>query len=303
MSAVGVRLHRQARGQATTTDNVNVRVAPNLSGGIIDKIANGSTPSIRCASPGQAIYDTSVWFYVEFGDEARGFISAYYSDADYTSWSDLQTRYGIARCDRPAVAGGGSVYYQPRYSQGDPIAPYDAYTATKDWWAAGNCSSTSADYWPASFDGRIITRASAWSLGRLGITYLLDTNPTRAGQLQTIILFDPGKLDDYQSTCDQRYPQDQLMAGWLAGNSSRRLLVLAGEITRDKEHPGADGRLHQGIQRYLFPAVRAAGSSSQVLVCNYDSMKHPDVLENFSGLITGGSVTTCPGTSDYHWNP
>jgi hypothetical protein len=285
------------------TDNVNVRVAPNLSGGIITQLATGSSPHIRCAAPGQAIYDTSVWFYVDLGNGEMGFYSAYYSDAEYTTWSDLLSQYGIVRCDQPASVGGGSMYYQPRYSPGDPIAPYAAYTATKDWWAAGDCAATSADYWPASFDGRIVTRASAWSLGRLGITYLFAVNPTRSSQLDTIILFDPGSLADYESTCDQQYDQDGLMANWLAGSSSRRLLVLAGEVTRDQDHPDADGRLHQGIQQYLFPKVRDAGRSGQVLVCNYDHMAHADVLRNFSYLISAGSVSSCPGTPDEHWQP
>jgi hypothetical protein len=285
------------------TDDVNVRVAPNLSGGIISQVLNGTSPHIRCAAPGQLIYDTSVWFYIDLGEGRKGFYSAYYSDADYTTWTDLQTRYGIVRCDQPASVRGGSMYYQPRYEPGDPIGPYSTYTATKDWWAAGDCAASSADYWPASFDGKIITRAGAWSLGRLGITYLFATNPTRASQLDTIILFDPGKLSDYESTCDQRYDQDGLMANWLSGNSSRRLLVLAGEVTRDEDHPDANGRLHQGIQRYLFPKIREAGRANQVLVCNYDEMSHPDVLHNFSALIATGSVTSCPGSPDDHWQP
>jgi hypothetical protein len=286
-----------------TTDNVNLRVAPNLSGGVIRQLETGTTPAIRCAAPGQLIYDTSVWFYVDVGAGVRGFYSAYYSDADYTSWSDLQTRYGIQRCDRPATVGGGSMYYQPRYNPGDPIAPYSSYTATKDWWAAGSCSTQSADYWPASFDGKVITRAGAWSLGRLGITYLLSQNPTRANQLDTIILFDPGSLGDYRSECDQMYSQDALMARWLSGSSGRHLLVLAGAVTRDVDHPDSEGRLHQGIQQYLFPAIRAAGRSAEVLVCNYDTMQHPDVLRNFSPLIASGSVASCPGNPDQIWRP
>ncbi len=75
------------------------------------------------------------------------------------------------------------------------------------------------------------------------------------------------------------------MARWLSGSSGRHLLVLAGAVTRDVDHPDSEGRLHQGIQQYLFPAIRAAGRSAQVLVCNYDTMQHPDVLRNFSYLI------------------
>jgi hypothetical protein len=93
------------------------------------------------------------------------------------------------------------------------------------------------------------------------------------------------------------------MARWLSGNRSRRLLVLAGEVTRDADHPDAQGRLHQGIQRYLFPSIRSAGVTSQVLVCNYDSMKHPDVLRNFSYLMASDGVTACPGSPNASWHP
>lgn len=285
------------------TDDVNVRVAPNLSGGILRRLPTGTSATIRCAILGQTIYDTPVWFYSEFVGSVRGFWSAYYSDANYQTLSDLQSRYGIPRCDRSSSATGGSVYYQPRYSPGDPIAPYETLTVTKDFWAAGSCSAAYSAYWAPYFDGRLITRASAWSLGRLGITYLLSEYPARAANLQQIVLFDPGSLADYRSECDLRYDQDGLMAGWLRGNSNRRLLVLAGEVTRDQDHPDAAGRWHQGIQQYLFPAIRSAGLSGRVLVCNYDTMKHDEVLRNFGSLAASGSLTACPGSPDASWRP
>jgi hypothetical protein len=298
-----------AASSIDTTADVNIRVAPNLSGAVITKIPNGTTPSIRCASSGQAIYDNAVWFYVDLHDNVRGFFSAYYSTADFRTWDDLRNRYGVVRCDRAATTVGGSMYYQPRYDAADPIAPYAAYTATKDWWSreGSDCSTQYSDYWPASFDGRKITRASAWSLGRLGITYLLKQNPTRSSQLDTIILFDPGSLGDYESYCDLKYPQDELMATWLSGSSSRRLIVLAGKVTRDVDHPDAQGRHHQGIQRHLFPAIRNAGRASQVLVCNYDSVGHPDLLRTFSSLVASGSATSCPTSGSIRpnaaWHP
>lgn len=295
-----------AAPRVTTTETVNMRVAPNLSGAVIDKVPVGSSPRIRCAMLGALIYDTPIWFYVEYGAR-RGFYSAYYSTAEYETWADLWNRYGIPRCDRPGSAIGGSLYYQPRFSDGDPIAPYSTYTATKDWWAPGGCSASEADYWPSSFDGKVVTRAGAWSLGRLGVTYLLSDNFNRATALDTIILFDPGSLADYQSECDLMYDQDGLMARWLSQSRDHRLLVLAGKVTRDASHPDTAGRLHQGIQRYLFPDVKAAGRSSQVLVCNYDRMSHADVMKHFSYLIASGSVTVCPTTStikpDASWRP
>jgi hypothetical protein len=177
------------------------------------------------------------------------------------------------------------------------------YTATKDWWSVGGCSAAQSAYWPANFDGQGITRASGWSLGRLGITYLLARFPDRAARLDTIILYDPGNLDEYRSECDQAYDQDGLMATWLGGSAGRHLLVLAGKVTRDSDHPDAQGRLHQGIQQNLFPAIRSAGRAEQVLVCNYDKMGHTNVLANFAYLAKSGSVTSCPGSPDGHWSP
>lgn len=291
-----------ALARVSVTETVNVRVAPNLSGGIVGQLVAGSTPVIRCAGSGQLIYDTPVWFYGQVGS-ALGFWTAYYSDAVYTTFADLEARYGIPRCDRPSTITGGSVYYQPRYSVGDPIAPYTTYTATKDHWAAGDCSAAYSAYWAPHFDGRLITRASGWSLGRLGITYLLAEYPARAERLQQLVLFDPGDLADYLSTCDQRYDQDGLMARWLSGNAQRRLLVIAGAHTRDVDHPDAQGRRHQGIQQHLFPAIRAAGQSSKVLVCNFDSMGHAEVMRRFGYLAGSGSITACPAGANWIWRP
>lgn len=289
------------------TDLVNVRVAPNLSGAIVGYQANNTTPKrVRCVAAGQQIADTNVWFFIDsdaVSDFGGGWLTAYYTDANYNTFQDLQDSYGVPRCDRNVASFNGSVYFQPRYSPGDPTVPYTTFTATKDLWAVGNCSADSAAYWSANFDGEGITRASGWSLGRLGITYLMAKYPARAARLNTIILFDPGSLGDYLSDCDQAYDQDGLMANWLAGNSSRQLLVLAGQVTRDADHPDAAGRLHQGIQQYLFPAIRSAGRSNQVLVCNYDTMAHSDVLANFSSLAKSGSTTLCPGKPDASWHP
>ncbi|WP_420451958.1 hypothetical protein [Ilumatobacter sp.] len=288
-----------------STEPVNVRVTPNLSGQIITQLDDGTPTNIRCAIAGQQIWDTNVWFYSDLANGERGFWTAYYSDADYNTSDDLSNRYGISRCERPSSTPGASVYYQPRFHLSDPLAPTSTYTAAKDYWAAGSCSAiASAGSWPAHFDGQLVTRASGWSLGRLGITYMLSHFPQRAANLDQIILFDPGNLDEYANNpCDARYDQDELMAQWLDADPSRRLLVLAGAWTRDVGNPDEEGRLHQGLQQHLFPAIRAAGRSHQVLICNYDTMGHAAVMENFGHLAGSGSLTQCPGESDAAWDP
>jgi hypothetical protein len=122
-----------------------------------------------------------------------------------------------------------------------------------------------------------------------------------------MILFDPGSVGDYEDSCDQRHDLDQLYADWLAADGSRRLLVLAGATTRDVDtgvvNAAGVTEYHQGIQRYLFPAIRSAGVDDQVLVCNYDTTGHLEVMEQFGWLAASGSLTTCPGDPDGHWNP
>ncbi|MCA1712574.1 MAG: hypothetical protein LC789_13450 [Actinobacteria bacterium] len=287
------------------TDTVNVRVAPNLSGGVVGTQPVNTAPrKIRCAGAGQQIVDTNVWFFIDsdqgFGG---GWLTAYYTDAVYQTYDDLLTRYNIPRCDRGVASFNAAVYYQPRYGDGDPIAPYTTYTATKDFWSAGNCSTANAAYYPPNFDGEGISRASGWSLGRLGVTYLLQSYPKRAATLNNIILFDPGSLSEYRGDCDLKYDQSGLMANWLKGGTGRRLLILAGAVTRDKDNPDSAGRYHQGIQQYLFPKIRSLGVSSRVLVCNYDTMGHLDVMRNFGYLAQSGSMTSCPGSPNGSWHP
>lgn len=288
----------------TATEAVNVRVAPNLSGEVIAQMSPDRLTNIRCGIAGQWLWDTNVWFYSDLPNGERGFWTAYYSDAEYNTWNDLATRYGIERCERAEGGPGGSVYYQPRYAVGDPLAPTSVYTATKDFWSAGGCSSARSSYWPAYFDGQLVTRASAWSLGRLGISYLLESAPTRAEHLKEIVLFDPGNLAEYgDNPCDLAYEQDSLIANWLAGDPERRLLVLAGAVTRDVANPSDTGQLHQGLQQFLFPAVRSMGVADQVLVCNYDLMGHMEVMRRFGHLAGSGSVASCPGSPDASWSP
>lgn len=298
------------------TEAANVRIAPNLSGEAIMRLVPGSALTIRCAIAGQQIYDTNVWFYGDVAPGVVGFYTAYYTDAVYDTWDDLLAGYGIPRCDAPSPALGGSVYYQPRYSEGDPLAPFTTFTATKDtwapppdsWnpWAAPTCLPEHSNAWPAFFDRKLVTRASGWSLGRLGITYLLSAYPGRADQLDEIVLFDPGSLADYEGPCDGRYEQDVLLADWLAKDSTRRVLIIAGEVTRDREsRVRVKGKVHyhQGIQQRLFGAVRDRAVDDQVLVCNFDRAGHAEIMERFGYLAASGSMTSCPPGADAAWSP
>lgn len=56
-----------------------------------------------------------------------GWYSSWYDDSSYNSWHELHGRYQVDRCGTstaPSSSGIGSVYFQPRYTGGDPRRPH-----------------------------------------------------------------------------------------------------------------------------------------------------------------------------------
>jgi hypothetical protein len=199
---------------------------------------------------------------------------------------------------------GGSVYYQPRYKPGDAQAPSETLTLGLNDWTTGNCESARGGNFPDTRNGRRVTTLAGWSLGRLGPTYFLASSFNRAKQISSIILYDPGTYDNYfgNGSCDLHYDQSALYARWLQLSSGNRLLILAGMDTADYDYP-KNGYAHAGIQNALFGRIRGTNLAGQVLVCNYDRMCHPDVLRNFSYLMTQGPQSSCPGNPNAQWHP
>lgn len=246
-----------------TTTLVNMRAAPNLSGSVVGYQGNGTAPKIRCTGSGQQISDTNVWLFID-SDAPSGFgggwLTAYYTDAVCDTYQDLHDRYGIPRCDRPAAVFGGSVYFRP----GTPRATRSSRTRRTRPPRTGGPRATAPRGVPptgppTSTDEASPARAAgAWAGSASRTSWPF---PERAARLNTVVLFDPGDLADYRSACDQAYDQDGLMAKWLSGDSGRRLLVLAGAVTRDADHPDAAGRLHQGIQQELLPRSGPPGAA------------------------------------------
>jgi hypothetical protein len=135
-------------------------------------------------------------------------------------------------------------------------------------------------------------------------------------QIHYILLFDPGsKSDYYTGACDKQYPtMSNIVANWLIENPHNKLVVLAGDVTADYQHP-VNGYGHAGIQNKLFPAIRntyvggGRNIRKQAVVCNYPGMNHGDVWIKFRQYMNMPSITlsTCPKTGHYQhiesWNP
>ncbi|BCL31021.1 hypothetical protein GCM10017557_58800 [Streptomyces aurantiacus] len=165
----------------------------------------------------------------------------------------------------------------------------------------------------AVYEGKKVTTLAGWSVGHLGPAYSLAVNPEKTAQINTIVLYDPGSYANFferrpweDAPCDLKYDQSQLYADWLGKNKDNRLIILAGEDTKDRNIWG-EGGTHEGIQQALFPKIRTSDQlSSQVPVCNYDDMKHRDVLANCMSVMTAGPQPACPTTPvqpDTVWHP
>lgn len=234
---------------------------------------------------------------------------------------------------------GGSLYYSP-YRSSDPghgreiIQHYgffdhferwisepapSTFTANYDEWHPGGDSSCPGpgQTVPARIPGgviagRMITTLAAWSKARSAPLLFLQSGASWVHQINYIVLFDPGDLNEYESvSCPKS--MYQALATWLGESKVHRLAVLAGQVTADNAHP-INGHAHAGIQNYLFPAIRnypnAKGQNirQQVVVCNYEGMSHEDVWINFKGAMNQAPISpsSCPGWSGHKveaWNP
>lgn len=237
---------------------------------------------------------------------------------------------------------GGSLYYSPfptskkgwieyKGGPGDAFnihtyapSPADTTLGSEQWRNGSDCNAYRAipgGYEvPGGFNGTAngerITTLAGWSLGRIGPIMFLDVGIPWRQQIHYILLFDPGSRSDYYTgVCDKQYPtMSNIVANWLIENPQNKLVVLAGDVTADYQHP-VNGYGHAGIQNKLFPAIRdtyvgvGRNIRKQVVVCNYPGMNHGDVWIKFRQYMNVPPITlsTCPKTGHYQhiesWNP
>jgi hypothetical protein len=207
----------------------------------------------------------------------------------------------------PAWVQGASVYYSP--FEGDWIRsgrhiPHHVRSVTNETlfvhkWKV-DCGNTSrmGDF-PDVIDGLPVSTLSGWSAGRQGPIGFLLGYPNRSANIHYIVLYDPGNLEQLQSddTCFNGQTS-VILQRWLSADSRNHLLVMAGRITRDGEHPSTVGGrtyFHRGLQDVYFKDIRGKDTASRVAVCNYDDMSHEDVWMKFQDWSNKAPVTTtCP---------
>jgi uncharacterized membrane protein YgcG len=155
----------------------------------------------------------------------------------------------------------------------------------------------------AAFDNGQITTLASWSLARSAPFLFLKARPDWISKIHYILLFDPGTQHEWDdSPCDNEYSMARILRAWLIADSSNKLAILSGVSTADVGHRSIDGHGHAGIQDQLFVPLKILGEPSgrhlrsQIVVCNYDTMSHPDVWINFNSWINDPPITlsTCP---------
>jgi hypothetical protein len=286
----------------------NVRECATTSCRVVGSMPNGPIPDLACQVWGERVilggYITNIWNKVRTPSGAVG----YMTDAgvnETPGGTEFDPR--LPRC---GGTHGGSVYFKPRGWQPlDPKANAD-YVMDKDDWSSGDCGVTSSGNFPDVIDGKLVTTLAGWSVGRLAPTYLMYYNFARVrANIDSIILYDPGNVDDYfgEGSCDPEFDQAYAYAAWLQARVTNRLLILAGDVTRDAAHPDAFGVTHQGIRRALFTQISGTPQAQQVLICNYDDLDHVDVLRKFADVVRWGSQYSCPRRDDVvlyrEWHP
>jgi hypothetical protein len=211
----------------------------------------------------------------------------------------------------PPPPAGGAVYFQPRWTSGDPYPTDDVLTISKDKWSynvtkavtKADCKTDRVDdNVPATVGGKLVTTMGTWSVSRLAPIYMIEQNFDLAKKFNFIVMYDPGSYANFfdPNGCDQFFDESGYLAKWLGASNNNVLMILAGRDTYDPNWLGQGS--HQGIQQKLFPKIRGNKQlSSQVYVCNYESMPHPDVLWNFRSVMSNGRTTACPqGISAWH---
>ncbi len=273
---------------------------------------------LQCYAWGDSVgaYNDTLWYYtlnvtrtVNAGVSNQGYLNAHYIDDGKVA---NQVDASVPQCGgAPApLPAGGSVYFQPKWSTGDPYPLDRTLTISKEKWSnsvpvartKADCPTNKVDrYVPATRNGQRVTTMGAWSVGRLAPVYMIEHNFDRARQFNFIVLYDPGSYANYfdPDGCDRFFNESADLARWLGDSTKNVLMILAGHDTYDPNLLGHGS--HQGIQQKLFPSIRGKAIAQQVYVCNYNTMIHPDVLRNFRNVMADGQTKKCPrGVQAWH---
>lgn len=214
----------------------------------------------------------------------------------------------------PLASGPQSVFYWPLlsakdYPVGVPANGVGDVNIGYKQWTVQNSRCSLSNVGKENLSGSVNTLAG-WSLSRLGPVYYLATHQGQLSQIHTIILFDPGDLEEMEPPgCDSnsniKPSINALIVKWLYSDPTNELLVLAAQIS---EREGFKGLWH-----YYFKGVWSQPKSvrARVQVCNYHRLKHDNVIKDFYGIVKlagrGARPNPCPIASNapkpVPWNP
>jgi hypothetical protein len=280
-------------------------------------VYRGERVQLSCYAWGDAVgaYHNRLWYQVTNVTRPRGGangrVNAGYLNAHYVDDGMLanQVAPGVPPCDAtpaqppqpPApTPGGASVYYSPFnddriywWMPWKRVPSPASLTLYRSAWSLGTCSGARAGDFPDEVGGRRVTTLAGWSIGRMGPIFFLRDYPTRRSNINYVLLFDPGTYDELSGDCGHG-SISQVLANWLSANPDNRLVILAGETTRDEGSRNGP-YAHRGIQEVYFGEIRGRRIRDQVTVCNYDQMGHRDVWVQFRHLVDQAPITTsCP---------
>jgi hypothetical protein len=205
---------------------------------------------------------------------------------------------------------GGALYYSPYNDdwidyKGKKHNKYIKSPAQRtryrnEWNPNNGCSPDIPNNYDGEDAGSRITTVAAWSAAKNAPFALLDLQPPAwAGQINYIVLYDPGTYKEYEEAkCEPSAKASRTLANWLAASSGHHLLVIGGGVLA--------GDNYRGIQHFLFADAKSYHNKPgqdirrQIIVCPYPSLSHEDVWIDFNKQMTAPAVTSindCPSAA------
>lgn len=215
----------------------------------------------------------------------------------------------IARSAVRAVSSGdpGTIFYSGECNAGAGEATGAVWRLTEGhyghfcslenhfdgvWRSDIECDTSRAASFPSVIDSQRITQLAGYSIGRLGPIYFLKQAPTRASEIDYILLLDPGNSDNL-SGCDAnpKIGAWNVLAHWLSLSPGNRLVIMSGPLTSSEEHAA--------IRAYYLRDLSAATLATQVFVCD-TSTSHDQFMGPWAWMVGASPPGSCPiGSSRY----
>jgi hypothetical protein len=202
---------------------------------------------------------------------------------------------------QPALSGPFSVFYSPNndWAAGQSgLTVGDANLKFSEW-TAGSCQSKKAD----DFAGPNVHTLAGWSLGRLGPVYFLHAaSADRVAKIRTIILFDPGDMNDFEGSvwdrlrgkqpCDVKFDINGLLANWLKSNDANKLIIISGKETKKDDYAG--------IWKHYIAGIWNKPFASRAMICNYDGLDHQAALRKYAHIVKSPPPGCPDGIASWH---